>query len=86
MSRFTVSTFMQDAQGHRARQVNGFDGASVLVRGERSEEIANAIVERFSQQGAPRRPLGKAAARKVRLYNARIADMAKLDSERGACK
>ncbi len=27
----------------------------------------------------------KAAARKVRLYNARIADIAKLDSERGEC-
>jgi hypothetical protein len=58
VSRLTVTTFMADAQGHRARQVDGFDAASVLVRGERSEEIANAIVERFSQQGAPRRPLG----------------------------
>lgn len=59
MARFTISTFMQDAQGHRARQVTGFDGASVLVRGERAEEIASAIIERFTQVNPPKRPLGE---------------------------
>lgn len=65
MARLTVTTFMADAQGHRAREVNGFDGASVLVRGERAEEIADAIVERFACQGAPRRPLGEGGCVRV---------------------
>lgn len=56
--KLTVTTFGKGHDGTRSRQINGFDDAKILIRGERSGEIAEAIIERFTQKGAPRRPIG----------------------------
>ncbi len=57
-SRFAVTTYAVGQDGTRSRQIDGFSNATVIVRGERSAAVAQAIIERFSARSEPRTPLG----------------------------
>lgn len=57
LTRLSITTFSEKQDGSRNRQINGFDGAVILVSGERSGAWADAIVERFTRQEHPKSPL-----------------------------